>query len=187
MDKFMANLFQTFWIICAISFLFGIIEMICSQAFVKFFFDIGIPIVKRQMHLPNIIGQKQTNCVFKYTEGKFKFISNNECLFLSKLHIFNLFRFTTPFPIRSKAKWKLSNVEIIGRIPLGATVFISSFLFIWTVFTIGSVDSGLFTTLFIPWVILILIIGVSYVIEKSRFETMVRELKELVSKNQQNI
>ena len=188
MNQILSFLFIIFWISCVLSWFFAIIEMICAYSFVNFFFKIGIPIIKRVDNIPISSNIIQPDNIYSCEEGKFKFITNNECLFIPKFKLFNFFRIRTPFPIRGRVKWDIpyadSYARIRGQIPLSSTIFFGSFLLGWTV---GGISNADFKIILISWLFAILIVGLSFFVEIGRFGTMINELRELVSKEQGNI
>jgi hypothetical protein len=163
-------------IVALLSWVFIIIEFISEHLFVGYIFKIGIPIIRRIDNIP--ISIIQVGNIYNCDEGKFKFISEHECLFLSRYKFFNLLRIHTPFPVRGRAKWNpvkgSSYVEIKGQIPLGTTIFTSTFLIACI---IGGIHNGAFVFLLI-----LLVVGALLLLEISRFDTMVKELRQLVSR-----
>jgi hypothetical protein len=164
----------------------AIIEFILIHSFVKFAFNIGIPIMKRTFEIPSSDFIRKIDFTYKESEGKFRFSADHKVYFLSQIFLFRFFRFTTPFPFKAVGTINNNNsIDIIDRLPIGSCLFLLFWIIAWIVAAITSViQSGELNAVGIGLVGLIsagIMIGISYPIEKKRMETMIYELKKIIS------
>lgn len=169
------------------SWFFAIVEMISVQSFNKFFFRIGIPVFRRTIDVTGTHRAIELNNTIKKSVGKFRFTSPNTVYFLSQTFWFRMFRITTPFPLRAIGTIIPDNkIEIVGRVPLGTTLFILFWLLAWTSgsFSIAALTMGNFSGVgfgLFGWAFAGLLIAISNPIEMGRMETMIKELREIVT------
>ena len=166
------------------SWFIGIFEMISLHSFLAFAFKIGIPVKRITLEIDTKNLELKNGQTIKMDEGKFHF-TNNNIYFLSQMFFFN-FRITTPFPVKVIATINPYNkVDIVARIPIGSTLFFLFLLIGWTAGSIGfGLQSGHFSAIgfgIIGWLFSGLMIGISYPIEKNRFDTMITELKKIIT------
>ncbi|UZR97320.1 hypothetical protein [Chondrinema litorale] len=111
-----------------LSFFIIIIETFLLYSFTKFAFENGITAFERTIEIPTNNIKQLNDLKLKRKEGKFYFSPNNRIYFLSRFRIFS-FRLNTPFPFKGTGVINKNNtITIIGKLPLGTTLFISFFL-----------------------------------------------------------
>ncbi len=162
----------------AAAFFLGITEMIGVQYFWKIFYSHGIRIYSDVSPLPRPTDKNIAVKSFKVDEGKFEFISPNECLFISHPHFLQIFRFHTPFPYKGSVIWTEKGASISGRLPIGTTLFFLFWLIGWSIGTFKLNDISFFLTgiLFIG-----VMIAISLPIERKRMIQMIDELKLILN------
>lgn len=177
------KLFILAWTLGVSSWFIAIIEMISLHSFLAFAFKIGIPVKRISLEIDTKKLDLKNGQTIKMDEGKFHF-TNNNVYFLSQIFFFK-FRFTTPFPVKVIATISSYNkVDIVARIPFGTTLFFLFWLIGWTIGTFGfGMQSGYFSAIGFGIIGLFpgLMIGISYPIEKNRFDTMISELKKIIT------
>jgi hypothetical protein len=125
------DLFSIAWQCGTASFFLGLAELLGMQLFVRLVYMVGIKAYSRSSDLQRPSVKHVTEGIFKMDEGKFKFISSDECLFTSKVHFFE-FRYRTPFPFKGRVVWTANGAEICGRLPIGTTLFFFFWLVCWS-------------------------------------------------------
>ena len=178
-------LFIVVWILGVCSWLIAIFEMISVHSFWRFAFKMGIPVKKISLETESNNFEFPANRTIKMDEGKFLFTNDRKVYFLSQLFLFR-FRLSTPFPFRGIATLQPDNkIDIIATIPIGPTLFFLFWILGWTFGSIGlGLQSGDFSSIgfaLIGWLFAGVIFGISYPVEKRRFDTMISELKQIVS------
>lgn len=173
------------WILGGISWFFAIFEMISLHSFWGSIFKFGIPVKRLSLEIDTENFHPVIGKTIRKEEGKFRFISENEVCFLSQIFLFKFFRFSTPFPFKAVAKINSNNkVDITARIPVGTSFFLLFWILGWTMGSIGlGIQSGDFTSFgfgLMGWLFAGLMIGISYPIEKNRFDIMVSELTRII-------
>ena len=167
---FLGGLVVIFW-------LFSFIELIGVQTFRTWFYKIGLRAYHEFYEFPsgNWMNQKG-NVVKMMHEGKYKFITSNECLFTSKLHWFEFFRWHTLFPMKGLAVINGNRLEISGRMPLGVTVFMTAFL-VLNLFMYSPEDLkfSVLVCLFVGAIIFI-----DFTIANRRMKKMISDLGEIL-------
>ena len=112
------------------SFIFTIAESIGTSTFVRFFYKIGITLIKKTVILEKpLISRKLDDSIYM-DEGKFQFKDDNKIYFVTRdWGISRFFRFSTPFPIKGIADIDgEKNIKIYGKLPLGTTIITLLFL-----------------------------------------------------------
>ena len=165
-----------------------IFEMISIHSFWRIIFKFGIPIKRMSFEIETEKFHPEIGKTIRMEEGKFRFTSEGEVYFLSQIFLFRFFRFTTPFPFKVVALINRNNkVDIVARLPVGTTLFLLFWILGWTAGSIGfGFQSGDFSSVvigLIGWLFAGLLIGISYPIEKNRFDTMISELKQIITVN----
>ncbi|MBU2554006.1 MAG: hypothetical protein KKF98_06060 [Bacteroidetes bacterium] len=181
-------LFILAWTLGVSSWFLAIIEMISLHSFWGIIFKVGIPVKRTSLEINTEKFHPEIGNTISMEEGKFRFTNERKVFFLSQ---FFLFRFTTPFPFKVIATISPNNkVDIVARIPLGTTLFLLFWILGWTIGSIGfGIQSGNFSSVgfgLIGWLFAGLMIGISYPIEKRRFELMISELKQIITENVHN-
>jgi hypothetical protein len=120
-------------------------------------------------------------------EGNFQFLDDNQVIFRSRIQWFNLFRFSHPFPVKCFGQFYGGTVNVIGRVPLGTTVFIGFGFLTFLLFPLilifnGEIEAWTFAPLAGALIIFIFFGLIPYQVEKVRFERMINELSEIVAK-----
>jgi len=174
------------WMIIAYfagSYILFILEMIGSYFFIIPLFRLGIPITKRRIQLTQIQQFPLPEKPINTGDGKFKFISHNECLFRSRMFRswgMTRFYFQTPFVVRCIAHLKLPYIDIAVMIPVGSTLFFCGFFVAIILGTIYRLQSGTPPVAFIFWIVIIGLCVVGYFSEKHKLEKRIQELKEIL-------
>ena len=158
------------------------------HTFSRSIFSIGIPIMKKSIDIPTKDFTIQFDVTYRKSEGKFRFSPDNKVYFLSQIFWFKFFRFNTPFPFKAIGTIRPDNkIDIVARLPIGSSLFLLFWLIGWTVAAIragvqfgkiGAMGFGL-----IGWIFAAIMIGISYPIEKNRMETMIDELKSIMTRH----
>lgn len=179
-------LFILAWTLGVTSWFLAIIEMISLHSFWGLVFKIGIPIKRISLEINTEKFHPEVGNTIRMEEGKFRFTHERKVYFLSQVFLFRFFRFTTPFPFKVIATIAPNNkVDVVARIPIGTTLFLLFWILGWTVGSIGfGIQSGDFSSVgfgLIGWLFAGLMIGISYPIEKSRFDLMISELKQIIT------
>jgi hypothetical protein len=157
--------------------LLSIIEMISVHSFWTVFYRVGIPVFNRTLDINTADLAIHPCQTIKKSEGKFQFSADNRVYFTSRIFFFRLFRFVTPFPLKIVGTTKANNkIDLVGRLPIGMTMFILCWLFGWTVVAVSSEFLNSIAFGLIGWGFVGIMIIISYWIEKQRVETMIEEL-----------
>ena len=168
---------------------FAIFEFIAVRLFKYSFFGFGKLVYAESDDIPLPVYISHLQQVIKTENGKFKFVNEKECLFFERLKLWP-FRFHTPFPLKGKIRWRNGIAEIEGRIYLGISGFLGSWLIIWTAmaFMILVSDPAAFfgdvvlSIFILGW----LIAGGTYFLsipyEIRRAKSVVAELKEYLTR-----
>jgi len=119
-------------------------------------------------------------------EGKFRFTTDNQVLFLSQLFLFKMSRFNTAFPLKITGTITTVNqMNIVARLPVGSTLFNLFFLTaFFKVFIVESGNSSALTFGLFPLAFVGALFGSSFFTERRRLKTMISELQEII--NEQN-
>ncbi len=172
------DIFTLAWSFAFICFFLGIAEFIGMQLFISSIYSVGIKLYSQVSDIPQPIEINNEKIIME--EGKFKFVSNNECLFTSRIFFFKFFRLSTPFPFKGRVVWSGSRATITGRIPLGTTLFFLSCIAGWTACAFYCKTATYFLIGLLFWGALL---GISLPTEKKRMEQMVDELKLIFTTN----
>lgn len=172
------------------SWIIFIFEFILIQLSVIPLYKIGIPVFNKDYEFDSsaVNFKIPLNVTLHATEGKFNFSSPKNVYFSTRFSVLNLFRINTPFLFKGTAIIEdISTIRVKGRLPIGTSIFFISFIVVWTYFVlsegiIGNYETAIFMTI-IGWSGWSLIIFISYKLEKSRFETMIYELSELIKEH----
>jgi len=171
------DLYSYAWYSAGVVWFLAIAEFIGMHLFLKPAYMSGLKIYSQFSDLPRPSDNKILSETITMDEGKFKFISLDECLFTSKWHVFE-FRLRTPFSIKGSVSWNAQGAEIIGRLPIGTTLFVFFWLVGWT----AGIFYGMKTIFLLTgWVFIAVIIALSIPTEKKRMEQMVEELKLILT------
>ena len=178
MNQIQSVLFIIFWIVAMLSWFFSIVEILSIHLFNELFFHIGIPIIKRFEHIPKQTYLIRLDTIYKSKKGKFRFITNSKCLFISRFSLL-----VRPCLIRGSVNWDVPHTEtcakVIGRVPLGLIIFFMSLSIGWT---IGAINHGNLLVTILPWITLMPAFGIIlFTAEKHRFDIMVNELRQIAS------
>lgn len=164
----------------------AIIEIITVHSFTTFFFRIGITAYNKTITIDTKNLQFLNNRTIKKTEGKFQFSKDHKVYFISQFFLFKLFRVSTPFPFKAIGEIRTDNqIEIIGRIPIGTSLFFLFWLLGWSAGAIGA-SSGIegmahLGSLLFGWTFAGIIFLISYYVEKGRMDQMVTELETIIN------
>jgi len=167
------DLYSYAWYLAGVVWCLAIAEFIGMHLFLKPVYMSGLKIYSQISDLPHPQNENIELEIVTMDEGKFKFISSDECLFTSKWH-FCEFRLRTPFPIKGRVIWTEKGSEINGRIPIGTTLFFLFWLVGWTAGPFYGMET---TYLITGWLLIAVIIAISIPAEKKRMEEMIEELK----------
>ncbi len=175
------------WGIGVLSWFFILFESIAVHRFAYLPFGFGklvyleseaIPLPAESIHMQQVI---------KTENGKFKFVSQKECLFFQKIKWWG-FRLHTPFPLKGKIRWRNGIAEIEGRIPLGTSVFLGAWVIGWTagaLMLLGSDSAAFFISALGVFIAGWVFAGGMYFLcvpyEIRRAKRIVTELKEYLS------
>jgi hypothetical protein len=164
------------------SWLIAFVEMIATHSFNRLAFNIGIPVIKRTIEMPTNEFAPKINTTIKESEGKFCFTDDGKVLFMSQYFWFKFFRTNTPFPFKVVGTINKNNtIDLIARLPIGASLFFMFWVIGWTIGMIGAFQSGDRGFGMFGLISAAVIIGISYPIEKKRMEIMIEELKKIIT------
>ena len=169
---------------------FAVVEFIAVRLFKYSFFGFGKLVYAESDDIPLPVETIHLQQIIKTENGKFKFVNEKECLFFERLKLWP-FRFHSPFPLKGKIRWRIGIAEIEGRIPLGTSVFLGSWLIAWTGMAIiilashpaeffsGDLLFGIFIS---GWLIVGGLYFLSIPYEIRRAKSVVAELKEYLTR-----
>lgn len=167
---------------------FAIFEFIAVRLFRYSFFGFGKLVYADSDDIPLPVEIIYLQQVIKTENGKFKFVNEKECLFCERIKLWP-FSFYPPFPLKGKIRWRNGIAEIEGRIYLGISGFLGSWLIIWTAMALMisvSYPVAFFNELLIGYFIFgWLIAGGTYFLsipyEIRRAKSVVAEFKEYLT------
>lgn len=169
-------------ILLGISFIvFTLYEFFVTRKLVSKWFFKGIKIIYFNEPWGDIKFQKLVE-VKETTSGKFKAIDESTALFLYNQPLLS-FRINSSIPLKGVIELKHGVAHISGRTPLASTLFLSIWLFGWTI-------GGIWATFFAKeknnigplffiggYVVFGLMIGFSFFLEKKRLLIVLEEIK----------
>ncbi len=115
---------------------YGVYEFISMHRLSPFVFRTGRVVFAESRVVLLDPSRVALNAVQTTENGKFKFITPQECLFCQQFRLFN-FRLHTPFPLKCTVRWRDGLAQVEGRIPVGPTVFLAAWLCGWTLGGLG--------------------------------------------------
>jgi len=130
------NLFIASVLVGALAWYLAIIEFVITALMQNFIFCIGRKVVDFEEWAPFVTDNVIINRIFETDSGKFTFVDSQRCIFRDKMSWFSL-KWHTPFPLKGSVTFKNGMAYVEGRLPLGTTIFFSSWLVIVTVGGIG--------------------------------------------------
>lgn len=169
------------WLVASCSWFYGIYETIATFRMMVNPYNVGKKVIDFTEAFNCNRDRIKVNIVIETENGKFKFISENVCLFRRKLKLFTL-RFHTPFSLKGRLELQDGAVHIEGRLPLAPTIFFVALLIGWTSGGIGFAEqqkdfgaSAVFVLM--GWIFLGLIYYISVPLEKKRLLLLYEEIK----------
>lgn len=174
-------IFGLAWLVAACSWFYGIYETIATFRMMVNPYNVGKKVIDFTEAFNCNMDSIKVNTVIETENGKFKFISENVCLFRNKIKLFT-FRFHTPFPLKGRLELQDGAVHIKGRLPLAPTIFFVAWLIGWTSGGIGFAaqqkdfgSSAVFVLM--GWLFLALIYYIFIPLEKKRLLLIYEEIK----------
>jgi hypothetical protein len=171
-----------------LSWFFAIFEFVAVSRFAHFPFRFGKLVYFESEAIPLPAESIDMQKVIKTENGKFKFVTQKECLFFQKLKLWG-FRLYTPFPLKGKIRWRNGSAEIEGRIPLGTSLFLGAWVIGWTAGAAMLLNSGSAAffisapgVFIVGWVFAGGVYFLSIPYEIRRAKSMVTELKEYLTR-----
>ena len=179
----MGIIFSTMPIVIVLSMLYSIIESLYFESLSKFRFLLGIPVFKRLIDAGKIETHISIDKKIDTTDGLIRILADNKLYF--RTHDDKpSFPKQTIIPIRIIGTLTETNqINIIGRIPIGITIFLLCFTVLPVTALIRDGISPAIVFLIAVWTFF----GVSYFKEKRKLDNMIWELEQIIIFQKTNI
>lgn len=173
----------------SLAIVFGILNLVQFLAvlnFSKLFYSFGITVFRRTIKIETKHFDINKNAIFYREEGMFKFLSNEEVLFVSRFYLFRFNRTQSPFSFAAKGIIKDNKIHIKANIPYGVILFSSTIFFVSIAIQIDEkLNTGMFKFDYpFPLLFLSFIVGMIFLgnfIEQARMEAKIKELKIIIA------